>query len=106
MESQSAANSSEFVIKVERRDFTNEIALAIEGLPEGVQATMKSLAPNAKETAVKLVVTDKVATGTNYQFSIVGIGTTADRTWRQRTVPVTLTVTAPERQTAGVAPAK
>ena len=102
--STSAANSSEFVVKVERRNFTNEIQIALEGVPSGVIATTAAIAPNAKETTIRLLVTDKTATGTNFTFNVLGSAPFGDRTFRQKTVPVTLAVTAREPETAAVTP--
>jgi hypothetical protein len=102
--STSAANSSEFVVKVERRNFTNEIQIALEGVPPGVIATTAPIAPNAKETTIRLLVTDKTATGTNFTFNVLGSAPFGDRTFRQKTVPVTLAVTAREPETAAVTP--
>lgn len=100
----SAANSSEFVVKVERRNFTNEIQLALEGLPAGVVATSTNLTANAKEVPIRLLVTDKTATGTNFNFTVVASAPFGDRTFRQKSVPLSLAVAAPEKETASTSP--
>jgi hypothetical protein len=105
-ESKSAANSSEFVVKVDRRDFTNEIQLQLEGVPDGVTATVAAIAPNAKEATIRLLVTDKAASGKDYPITVVASATTPERTYRQKSVPVTLFIAAPEKETAAVTPAK
>jgi len=100
----SAASTSEFVVKVERRNFTNDIQILLEGLPEGVIATTTHLVGAAKEANIRLQVTDKTVAGTNYTFQVIGTAPFGDRTFRQRTVPVTLTVNARETETAAIEP--
>lgn len=100
----SAASTSEFVVKVERRNFTNDIQILLEGLPEGVIATTTHLVGAAKEATIRLQVTDKTVAGTNYTFQVIGTAPFGDRTFRQRTVPVTLAVNARETETAAVEP--
>ncbi len=96
----SSANQTEFVVKVDRRDLAEEIALAVEGLPPGVNATVVPIPADRNEAAIKLVVTDQAETGKEHQFTVTGSVTHGDRIWRQKTQPVTLLVTAPEKETA------
>lgn len=104
----SQANATEFVVKIDRRDMTNEVALVLEGLPEGVLATVTNIVSGANEAPIKLLVTDKAAAGKQHQFTVVGTVTHGDRIWRQKTQPITLSVeaSAKEPATASVAPAK
>lgn len=100
----SEANQTEFVVKVDRRGLTGEIALALEGLPAGVTATVNNIAADKNEAAIKLVVSDKAETGKELSFNVVGTATHQDRIWRQKTQSVKLLLTAPEKETAVVAP--
>jgi hypothetical protein len=99
----SEANQTEFVVKVDRRGLTGEIALALEGLPAGVTATVNPIAADKNEAAIKLVVSDKAETGKELSFNVVGTATHQDRIWRQKTQSVKLLLTAPEKETAAVA---
>jgi hypothetical protein len=98
--SPSAANSTEFVVKVDRRGLNGEIALALEGLPKGVIATVNPIAANAREASIKLLVTEEAETGKDFTFTVTGSATHDDRIWRQRTQNITLTVAAPEKPVA------
>ncbi len=98
----SPANTTEFVVKADRRGVTNEIPLRIDGLPEGVFATVSPVPANANLATIRLVVSEKVAVK-EHVFTVVGTATADDRTWRPRTQPVTLVVSAPEKETTAVA---
>ncbi len=103
--STSAANATEFVVKVDRRGLNGEIALALEGLPAGVAATVANIPADKNEAAIRLVVSDQAEAGKEHKFNIVGTATYNDRIWRQKTQPVTLVIAAPEKETVAVAPA-
>ncbi len=95
--STSAASEAETKIKVERRaGFNGELELALEGLPAGIKPEFPKIAAGASETTLKLVATDKAPTGTNVNFTVVATGVFNDRTYKARTGPIALTVTAPE----------
>jgi hypothetical protein len=98
--SASAANRTEFVVKVERRSYEGEIILALEGIPAGVVATVQPIAAKAKEATVQLLVTEKAEAGKEHKIAVSTAFTDADRTWRQKTEPVSLTITAPAVETA------
>lgn len=98
--SASSANQTEFVVKVDRRNLAEEIALVVEGLPPGVNATVEPIPADRNEAAIKLVVTDQAETGKEHQFTVTGSVTQGDRIWRQKTQPVTLLIAAPEQETA------
>ena len=98
--SPSAANRTEFVVKVERRGYEGEVTLALEGVPPGVQATVQPIAAKAKEATIQMLVTDKAPAGKDHSIAVTASYTHADRTWRQKTTPVTLTIAAPAMETA------
>jgi hypothetical protein len=98
--SPSAANRTEFVVKVERRGFDGEVSLALEGVPAGVLATVQPVAAKAKEATVQLLVTEKAEAGKEHPISVTAAYTHNDRTWRQKTTPVSLTIAAPAVETA------
>ena len=102
--SDSPARLTEFVVKVERRSFNGAIELRLEGLPEGVTATLEPLAEGSKMATIRLAASEKVAIQ-EHTFSVVGTFTAGDRIWHQSTQKVTLHVTAPEKEPAPVAPA-
>ena len=102
--STSAANATEFVVKVDRRGLSGEITLDLEGLPAGVAATVANIPADKNDATIRLVVSDKAETGKEQKFNVVGTATYNDRIWRQKTQPVTLMVAAPEKETAAVAP--
>jgi hypothetical protein len=94
----SAASEAVFAVKVARRmGFTGELALTLEGVPEGVQATVANVAENAAEAAIKLVASEKAATGKEYSLTITGVGTHKDRIYRFKSPPISLTINAPEK---------
>ena len=94
--STSAAAEASTAVKVERRaGFTNEVTLALEDLPAGIRSTLENIPANGAETTLKLVATDKAPAGTN-SLTIVGKGLHNDRTYKQRSAPITLVVSLPE----------
>lgn len=103
--SPSAASRTEFVVKVDRRGMTGEIALALQDLPAGVLATVSPIPADKNEAVIRLQVTEAAETGKEVRFTVSGSATHQDRIWRQSTQPITLTVAAPEKETAAVAPA-
>jgi hypothetical protein len=94
--SESAAREAVFSVRAGRRaGFTNEIALALEGLPDGVTATIDKVPANASETTVKLVATEKAPVGKEFNLSIQGVGQFKDRTYRQKPGEIKLTINPP-----------
>ncbi|HYV29334.1 MAG TPA: hypothetical protein VFA77_17510, partial [Candidatus Eisenbacteria bacterium] len=92
----SAANETETKIKVDRRaGFAGELALTVEGLPEGIIATVDKIPTNAVETVLKIKATDKAPTGKDITFTVVGAGTFNDRNYKTKTGNITLSVAAP-----------
>lgn len=94
--SASAANRTEFVVKVERRGFDGEVAVTLDGVPAGVLATVQPVAAKAREATIQLLVTEKAEAGKEHKIGVTTSFTHNDRIWRQKTTPVTLTIPAPE----------
>ncbi|PYJ00858.1 MAG: hypothetical protein DME25_19615 [Verrucomicrobia bacterium] len=95
--SMSAASEAETKIKVDRRaGFEGDVELAIEGLPAGIKSELAKIPAGAAETTLKLVATDKAPVGTNLTLTVVATAAFNDRTYKTRTAPVTLTISAPE----------
>lgn len=93
---QSAASQAETAVKVERRaGFTNEVQLAVEGLPAGMITTLDKIAATGTETTFKLVATEKAPAGTN-SLTIVAASMHNDRNYKSRSGPITLIVNAVE----------
>jgi hypothetical protein len=94
----SEANQTQFVVKVDRRGLTGEIALRLEDLPQGVQAQVSPILTNKTEATIQLTVSQLAQTGKEHQFRVVASATHQDRLWRQKTQPIHLTLTAPEAE--------
>ena len=96
-DSGSAASEAVFLVKADRRmGFTNEIALKIEGLPEGITATAPNILANEKEATIRLVASEKAPPGKDLSLTISGAGLHQDRNYRFSAPAVTLTINAPE----------
>ena len=94
---QSAAREAVFIVKVDRRaGFTNGLDLVLEGVPEGISATAEKIPENGAEATIKLVATDKAPAGKEFSLAVLASGLFNDRTYRQKTGPITLAVVAPE----------
>jgi hypothetical protein len=48
------------------------------------------------EAGFKLIATDKAPAGKEFQITVLGSATVDGRTYQQRTIPMTLTVTRPQ----------
>jgi hypothetical protein len=97
---QSEANQTQFVVKVERRGLTGEIELRLEDLPQGVQALVPPILTNKTEATIQLKVSQLAKTGKEHTFRIAASASHQDRVWRQKTQPIHLTLTAPESESA------
>jgi len=94
--SQSAAREAVFSVRAGRRaGFTNEIALALEGVPDGITASIDKVQANANEATVKLVATEKAPVGKEISLSVQGVGQFKDRTYKQKPGEIKLVVNAP-----------
>jgi len=97
--SQSAANEATFTVKADRRaGFKGEIALVLEGLPEGIAATLDKVPANGSETTVKLVASDKAPVGKEFSLTLAGSGAFNDRNYKHRPGEIKLTVNAPVQE--------
>jgi len=95
--SKSAAGEAVFSVKAERRaGFKGEIALSVEGLPDGVVAAFDKIAANQDEANVKITASAKAPVGKEISFTFLGVGMFNDRNYKHRTTPIKLTVTASE----------
>ena len=95
---QSEANQTQFVVKVDRRGLNGEIELRLEDLPKGVQAQVLPILTNKTEATIQLKASQQAETGKEHQFRVVASATHQDRVWRQKTQPIYLTLTAPESE--------
>ncbi|MBI2929533.1 MAG: PPC domain-containing protein [Verrucomicrobia bacterium] len=89
----SEAAEAEMTVKTARRGwFTDDITLALEGLPEGVAATSTNLPRGVTEALFRFTASDKAKAGTN---TVTFIGTTSvnGRNFQNRAA-FTLTVNA------------
>jgi len=102
--STSAANATEFVVKVDRRGMPGEIVLALQDLPAGVVATVPPIPAEKNEATIRLLITDAAETGKETKFTVTGSANHNDRLWRQKTQPISLFVASPEKETAAVTP--
>ena len=97
--SASAASEAVFVVKVERRmGFSGEVELKIDGLPDGVSASVPKIPAATNEATVKLQASDKAPAGKDVQLTIRGVGLHKDRNYRFAAPPVTLAINAPEAE--------
>jgi hypothetical protein len=106
--SQSSANEAVFQVKVNRRaGFNGEIELKLEGVPEGITATVDRIPAAGGEAAVKLLATEKVAPTTNeISLTLTGVGAFKDKTYRFKPPTIALQVNAPEAVEVKTAEAK
>lgn len=96
--SQSAANEAVFQVKANRRaGFNGEIELKLEGVPEGISATVEKIPASAGEATVKLLASEKVVATTNeISLTLTGVGAFKDKTYRFKPPTIALQVNAPE----------
>lgn len=92
---QSAAGEASLIVKVARRGgFTNEVTFTLDGVPEGITANLEKIPVNGSETTIKLVASEKAPVGKEFTLTLTGAGLHNDRTFRQKTAPITLTISA------------
>jgi hypothetical protein len=109
--SQSSANEAVFLVKANRRaGFDGEITLNLEGVPDGISASVDKIPASGGEATIKLLASDKVApTAKEIELKLTGVGTFKDKTYRFKPQPIALQVNAPEPaevKTAEVKPEK
>ena len=86
-------------MKVARRGgFTNEVTFTLDGVPEGITANLEKIPANGSETTIKLVASEKAPVGKEFTLTMTGAGLHNDRTFRQKTAPIALTVAAPAEE--------
>lgn len=96
-DSSSAASEAVFTVKAERRlDFSGEIDLKIDGLPEGIKVSELKIPAEGTEATVKLVAGEGAPVGKEVPLTITGAGTHRDRIYRFSAPAITLTINAPE----------
>ncbi|MBI3417334.1 MAG: PPC domain-containing protein [Verrucomicrobia bacterium] len=96
---QSAAGEASLIVKVARRGgFTNEVTFTLDGVPEGITANLEKIPANGSETTIKLVASEKAPAGKEFTLTLTGAGLHNDRTFRQKTAPIALTVAAPAEE--------
>ncbi len=96
-ETKSAAGEAGFSVKADRRaGFNGEIALSLEGLPDGINATIDKIAAGQTEATVRLTASTNAPVGKEISFTCLGVGLFNDRNYKHRTEPIKLIVNAPE----------
>ncbi len=97
----SAASEAEFTIKASRRGwFAEDIALSVEGLPEGISINLTNIARGAGEAGFKLTATDKAPVGKEVSLSVVGTANANGRSYQFRASPIKITINAAEETAA------
>lgn len=91
----SAASEAEFSVTTQRRGlFSDDIAVSIEGLPEGINTASATIARGTGDANFKLTVTDKAKVGTN-TIAVVGVANVNGRQFRLRGPDIQFIVNAP-----------
>jgi len=97
----SAAGEAEFSVKANRRGwFTDDINLAVEGVPEGVLINSTNIARGTGEAAFKITASDKAPAGKEVSLTVVGTASINGRSYKFRGSPVVVTINAPVAETA------
>jgi hypothetical protein len=96
--SQSSANEAVFQVKANRRaGFKGEITLQLEGVPDGISATVDKIGESNGEATVKLLASDKVAPTTKeIELKLTGVAVFKDKTYRFKPPAIALQINAPE----------
>jgi hypothetical protein len=85
-------DEAELKVKVDRRGFTGEIPLTIEGVPAGIRVSGANVAANAGEAILTFAATEKVQPVTNATLTIQGAAMHNDRLYRHKAGGVKLSV--------------
>ncbi len=95
------ASEAEFSVKAQRRGlFTDDIQLAVEGLPEGMVATSTNIVRGMGEAGFKLTASEKTKPGTN-TVTVVGTAEVNGKKFQLRAPGIQLIVNPPaETETA------
>jgi len=98
----SAAGEAEFSVKANRRGwFTDDISLAVEGVPEGVLINSTNIGRGTGEAAFKITASDKAPAGKDVSLTVVGTANINGRDYKFRGSPVVVTINAPAAEPAG-----
>ena len=96
----SAASEAEFSVKANRRGwFTDDITLAVEGVPEGLLINSTNIPRGAGEAAFKIIASDKAPAGKEVSLTVVGTANINGRNHQFRGSPVVVTINAPASET-------
>jgi hypothetical protein len=99
-EKKSAASEAEFSVKANRRGwFTDDINLAVEGVPEGLLINSTNIARGSGEAAFKITASDKAPAGKDVSLTVVGTANINGRNYKFRGSPVAVTINAPATDT-------
>ena len=91
--SESLANKSELTIKASRRGwFSGPISLRLEGLPEGIEATVPPIESSDSEIKISLVALSTVVPQEGIKLKVVGEGRANGRNFTHQTGTIDLTV--------------
>jgi hypothetical protein len=82
-------------VKVDRRNFTGEVPLVIDGNLPGVRIEGTNVTANAAEAAVKFVASESTPSLTNVSFTVTGAAMHKDRLYRHKTGAIRLSVLPP-----------
>jgi hypothetical protein len=94
--SKSEAGEAEFSVKVVRRGlFTDEITLAVEGVPDGITLAPTNLLHNVGEALLRLTADDEAEPGKTNRLTVVGTANVNGRKFVQRAPVVELIVNTP-----------
>jgi hypothetical protein len=99
-----AASEAEFSVKTERRGlFTEDVALSLEGLPEGITASSTNIVRGTGDASFQLVATEKAKASTN-NITVIGTANVNGRQFQLRGQNLQLIVNAPSemKETAAV----
>jgi len=95
-EKKSAASEAEFSVKANRRGwFTDDINLAVEGVPDGLLINSTNIARGTGDAAFKITASDKAPAGKDVSLTVVGTANINGRNYKFRGSPVVVTINAP-----------
>ena len=97
----SAAGEAEFSVKANRRGwFTDDINLAVEGVPEGITINATNIARGGGEAGFKIIANDKAPAGKEVSLTVVGTANINGRNYQFRSSPIVVTINAPAAEAA------
>jgi hypothetical protein len=87
-------------VKVDRRNFPDEIPLTLDGVPDGIKVDGVMIASNAADATLTFAVTEKAQPTTNATVTIRGAAMHNDRLYRHKTGTIKLTIAPPPVEVA------